>query len=177
MDLRQRLRIDLRDEEYRHAYADEQLNLSIGTQIKVIREAQDMKQVELAHKVGTQQAGISRLESANYSGWSIAVLRRLAKAFDLRLRVSFEEFGTLWNEVENFNRGSLERRQFRDDPEFSDTTVELSPLLGSGAADQALPPQIPSDKNLNKGLFLIQRQPVQSELVHSGALQSARVAL
>jgi transcriptional regulator with XRE-family HTH domain len=118
MDLRQRLQIDLCDEEYRHAYADEHLNLSIGTQIKVIREEQRMKQAELAEKIGTKQAGISRLESANYNGWSIAILRRLAQAFDLRLRVSFEEFGTLWTEVEGFSRETLTRMEFKKDPEF-----------------------------------------------------------
>lgn len=117
-NLRQRLRIDLRDKKYRHAYADEQLNLSIATQIKVIREQQGMTQADLAKKVGTEQSGISRLESANYDGWSIAALRRLERAFDLRLRVSFEEFGTLWKEVGDFDRQSLERCRFEDDSEF-----------------------------------------------------------
>src|SRR6266571_1352039 len=104
MTLRQQLKHSLQDEEYRHAYADEHLNLSIATQTKVIREQQGMTQEELAVKIGTKQAGVSRLESANYSGWSTAALRRLARAFDLRLRVSFEEFGTLWREVKTFNR-------------------------------------------------------------------------
>jgi ribosome-binding protein aMBF1 (putative translation factor) len=82
MTLRQQLRVSLQDSEYRHAYADEQLNLSIGTQIKVLREQQEMTQEQLAAKIGTKQAGISRLESANYAGWSIAALRRVAQALD-----------------------------------------------------------------------------------------------
>jgi transcriptional regulator with XRE-family HTH domain len=119
MNLRQRLQISLKDEEYRNAYADEQLNLHIGTQIKVVREQQGMTQSELAQKLGTKQAGISRLESANYDGWTIGILRKLAKAFDLRLCVSFEEFGSLWKEVEEFRRETLQRRKFSADPEFS----------------------------------------------------------
>ena len=120
MSLRSRLKNQLRDRQFRHAYADEQLNLSIATQIKVIRENQKMSQATLAGKIGTKQAGISRIESANYDGWSIAILRRLAEAFDLRLRVSFEEFGTLWKEVDDFSRESLVRKEFKEDPEFKD---------------------------------------------------------
>lgn len=129
MSLRKRLKKQLRDRQFRHAYADEHLNLSISTQIKTIREKQRMSQAVLAERIGTQQTGVSRIESVNYSGWSIAVLRRLAEAFDLRLRVSFEEFGTLWKEVDTFSRESLERRGFADDPEFKETT-EVQASIG-----------------------------------------------
>jgi transcriptional regulator with XRE-family HTH domain len=94
------------------------LNLRIATQIKVLREQQKLSQKDLAEKLGTKQTAISRLESANYSRWSVRVLKRLAKAFDLRLRISFEEFGTLWREVDEFSREELERRPFKEDPEF-----------------------------------------------------------
>jgi|SRR5665213_1515144 len=124
MSLRKRLKKQLENRQFRHAYADEHLNLSIGTQIKTIREKQEMSQAALAEMVGTKQAGISRIESANYNGWSIALLRRLAEAFDLRLKVSFEEFGTLWKEVDDFSRASLERRKFDDDPEFKESANE-----------------------------------------------------
>ncbi len=123
MSLRNRLKRQLRNREFRHAYADEHLNLSISTQIKTIREKQEMSQAALAQKIGTKQAGISRIESANYDGWSVALLRRLAEALDLRLRVSFEEFGTLWEEVDEFSRESLERRKFDEDPEFEESTA------------------------------------------------------
>jgi transcriptional regulator with XRE-family HTH domain len=123
MSLRNRLKRQLRNRQFRHAYADEHLNLSISTQIRAIREKQEMSQTALAEKIGTKQAGISRIESANYDRWSIALLRRLAEAFDLRLRVSFEEFGTLWKEVDTFGRESLERRTFEEDPEFIEATA------------------------------------------------------
>jgi transcriptional regulator with XRE-family HTH domain len=123
MSLRNRLKRQLRNRQFRHAYADEHLNLSISTQIKAIREMEKMSQTALAEKIGTKQTGISRIESANYDRWSIALLRRLAEAFDLRLRVSFEEFGTLWKEVDTFSRESLERRTFDYDPEFKEATA------------------------------------------------------
>ena len=129
MSLRNRLKRQLRDRQFRHAYADEQLNLCISTQIKVIREKQNMSQATLAGKIGSKQTGVSRIESANYEGWSIALLRRLAEAFDLRLRVSFEEFGTLWEEVDNFNRESLQRREFEKDPEFEESSATAQTMI------------------------------------------------
>lgn len=136
MSLRNRLKRQLRNREFRHAYADEQLNLSIGTQIKVIREQQELSQTALAEMVGTKQAGISRAESANYDGWSIALLRRIALAFDLRLKVTFEEFGTLWNEVDEFGRESLQRRKFEHDPEFQPATALAQ---AAGVAQRLVP--------------------------------------
>ena len=105
----------LRDPEYRHAYADEHLNLTLSTQIKVLREQRKLSQSKLARDMNTQQAGVSRLESIDYSRWSISTLRKLAKAFDLRLKVTFEEFGTLWSEVVLSDRKNLERASFDDD--------------------------------------------------------------
>ncbi len=118
MTTREKLRKDLTDSEYRHAYADENLNLVIASQIRILREQQGLSQRDLAEKLGTKQAGVSRLESADYRGWSVRVLKKLAEAFDLRLRISFEEFGTLWKEVEHFSRENLQRKPFSEDLEF-----------------------------------------------------------
>jgi transcriptional regulator with XRE-family HTH domain len=162
----------LRNEQFRHAYADEHLNLSIATQIKAIREKQRLTQATLAERIGTKQTGISRIESANYSRWSIAVLRRLAEAFDLRLRVSFEEFGTLWREVDDFSRESLERREFKQDPEFEESAdaappmaaaasngVPVEALLGHVAAASAADLRFPAEQS-HDDYPLPQRRPV-----------------
>jgi len=150
VSLRERLKRDLKDKEFRHAYADEHLNLSISTQIKVIREMQNLSQAALAEKVGTQQAGISRVESANYEGWSIGFLRKLAEAFDLRLRVSFEEFGTLWREVDIFGREFLKRRKFQEDPEFKapDKEAARRNVLRLLNTDTALEPRFDEDSTI-----------------------------
>jgi transcriptional regulator with XRE-family HTH domain len=134
MTLREQLRVNLKDNEYRHAYSDEHLNLSISTQIKVLREQQNLTQAQLAEKIGTKQAGVSRLESANYTSWSIAALRKVAQALDLRLRVSFEEFGSLWREVADFSRESLQRRTFAEDPEFQQPVEERHKIRRKRAA-------------------------------------------
>jgi transcriptional regulator with XRE-family HTH domain len=97
------------DEEIAHAYADEFLNMSIATQVRVLREERILTQEQLGNLAGMKQERISVLENVNYSSWSINSLRKLAKAFDVRLKVSFETFGSLIADMNNFNRGALER--------------------------------------------------------------------
>ncbi len=113
----------IRDEEYRNSYAQSFMNSYVAAQIKVLREKQEMTQQQLAEKIGTKQAGISRLENVNYSAWKVETLRKLARAFHVRLKISFEEFGTLPDEVEGFSRAGLARRKFEEDPVFSDVPV------------------------------------------------------
>ena len=76
-----------------------------------------MSQQELADAIGTKKSGISRLENANYSSWKVETLRKLARAFGVRLRISFEEFGTLIPEIEGLEK-RLRPRKFEDDPVF-----------------------------------------------------------
>ncbi len=106
------------DPEYRFAYAEDFLNTSIATQIRVLREQRKMTQVDLALDIGSKQAGVSRLENVNYSAWKTETLRKLARAFDVRLRISFETFGTLLDDDARFSRESLQRPKFEDDPTF-----------------------------------------------------------
>lgn len=127
-DLVDKLKNAFKSKEYRHAYADEFLNTSIATQIKVLREQQQRKwtQAELGNRVNPlmRQTRISVMENVNYSSWSINTLRKLAEAFDLRLRVSFESFGSLVEEIEQFNRTALERDSFENDPVFTEKEEE-----------------------------------------------------
>ena len=49
-----------------------------------------MTQAALAEKCDMKQSALSRLESADYSGWSFKTLRRVAEALDARLQISIE---------------------------------------------------------------------------------------
>jgi transcriptional regulator with XRE-family HTH domain len=113
-----KLRKDFEDKEYRHAYADEFLNAWIATQIKVLREQRGWSQEELAENAEMLQPRISALENVNYSSWSVKTLRRLAEAFDLTLRISFESFGNRIKDFSSFDRDYLQRPSFNDDPVF-----------------------------------------------------------
>src|SRR5215211_3896266 len=112
------------DEEYRYAYTEDFLNTYIATQIKVLRDRRGMTQKDLAEAIGTKQPGIARLENVNYSNWKTETLKKIARALGVRLRISFETFGSLLEEDANFSRGALERPSFAEDPAFSDEAVE-----------------------------------------------------
>jgi len=113
-----KLRTEFMDEDYRYAYAEDFLNTYIATQLRVLREQREMSQAELADAIGTKQAGISRLENVNYDAWKTQTLRKLARALGVRLKITFETFGSLLPEASSFGRESLGRPKFEDDPAF-----------------------------------------------------------
>lgn len=117
-ELIEQLRHNFQDDEYRSAYAESFMNSYVAAQIKTLREENELTQEQLAEKIGTKQAGISRLENVNYSSWKVETLRKLARAFKVRLKITFEEFGTLPEEIEGFRREALVRLPFDKDPLF-----------------------------------------------------------
>lgn len=66
-------------------------DLAIGEQIHHARKAAGLTQKQLADRVGTTQSVISDLESAEYQGHSMPMLRRIAEALGMSVRVSFVE--------------------------------------------------------------------------------------
>jgi transcriptional regulator with XRE-family HTH domain len=109
---------EFQDKQYRESYADDFLNTYVASQIRVIREQRGMSQQDLADAIGTQQAGISRIENVNYSGWNVKTLKKIAHAVDCRLHISFETYGSLLEENVGFKRGLLQRPGFKEDPKF-----------------------------------------------------------
>ena len=124
-----RMREEFQDKESRHEYANGFLNSKVATQLKVLREERGWTQQQLAEATGMQQARISVIEDIEYSSWSISTLRRYARAFDLRLDVEFKEFGTLPDDLNKFNRESLQRRSFDDDPVFHENVAASTDLV------------------------------------------------
>ncbi|MFZ5448525.1 MAG: helix-turn-helix domain-containing protein [Thermodesulfobacteriota bacterium] len=133
-DLINRVKEAFKNKTYRHAYVDEFLNVSIATQIKVLREQRGWSQAELAREAQMKQPRVSVMENVNYSSWSINSLRKLAEAFDLALCVSFESFGKRLRDIDLLNRKALERPSFDDDPDFVERREEKVT-----AASKALP--------------------------------------
>ena len=125
------LKSEMDDREFRHAYARSFMNSSIAAQIKVIREQRDMTQVELAEAIGTKQAGISRLENVNYDGWKVGTLSKIAEAYDVRLKITFEEFSTLEPEIDSYSRANLQRDSYEEGkkrartPEMNEVVSDL----------------------------------------------------
>ena len=133
-ELLNEMRKSFQDAEYRDSYAESFMNSQVAAQIKVLREDRDMTQQQLAEQIGTKQAGISRLENVNYSSWKVETLRKLARALHVRLRITFEEFGTLPSDMDAFNRNGLTRRTFEDDPVFNPAATRSEGTIARGAA-------------------------------------------
>jgi transcriptional regulator with XRE-family HTH domain len=85
----------LRDPEFAARFARAGEAWDIALQIASAREKAGLSQRELAERVGTTQQQISRLESPNYEGHSLSMLRRVAQALDVRVHFSFEPMPSL----------------------------------------------------------------------------------
>jgi len=119
-DLFQTLKVEFQDEDYRYAYAESFLNTKIAAQIKTLREQREQTQAQLAAKMGIKQPGYRRFEDINHSVWKTDSLWMIARALGVRLNISFETFGTLPEEKKKFNKESLQRPEFKDDPAFTE---------------------------------------------------------
>lgn len=62
----------------------------VALQIAALRERAGLSQKDLAKRLKTSQQHISRLESPDYEGHSLANLRRVAQVLHARVRVVFE---------------------------------------------------------------------------------------
>lgn len=62
----------------------------VALQITDLRRQAGLSQKELAKLLKTSQQQISRLESPDYEGHSLSMLRRVAEALHARVRVVFE---------------------------------------------------------------------------------------
>lgn len=139
-EIRERLLRRFRAPDYRHAYFEEFLNSLVSTQIRILREREEMSQEELAAKVGTTQSGISRIESPEYSSWRVETLRKIARAFDMALSVKFVSFGDAIDDIEQFGEDRLIRPAFKDDPAFGEgpaSSVQTSRVVVDIASSNA----------------------------------------
>jgi transcriptional regulator with XRE-family HTH domain len=113
---------ELKGEESRYAYADTVTNAFLTGQIKALQKARGLTQEELAERVHTQQSGISRWMNSGFSTCKVETLRKFARAYGVRLRISFESFGTLPTDINGFTEERLAPPRFEDDLAFKEST-------------------------------------------------------
>lgn len=106
---------EFNDKEYAHAYMDEFSNMTIAAQIKVLREQRGLTQKELAEASNMKQERVCALEDVDYDAWTIKTLRKLAKAFDLTVKISFEKFSSGIMDVSKINSETLKRTSREED--------------------------------------------------------------
>jgi len=81
-DLKRRLK----DPEFRRLWKESETEYQLARKLIEKRLAQEISQRELAKRVKTTQAVISRIESMN-SNPSLVLLKRVAEALDCRLNI------------------------------------------------------------------------------------------
>lgn len=85
--------------EARDAYVQAEVVTALAMQIRAIRMQRNWSQAELAKKMGTTQAAVSRLEDPSYGRLSIKTLLDLSRVFDTGLRVQFISTITMLHET------------------------------------------------------------------------------
>jgi len=70
-------------------HEEELESLAIGQQIYDLRHAAGLSQRELGELVGTTASSICRLESADYEGHSLPMLRKIAYVLGQRIEIRF----------------------------------------------------------------------------------------
>ena len=89
MDWDTHKKILLKDPKFRKAYEESRLEYEIARAVIRARIKKGLTQKQLANKLNTKQSVISRVESANTTP-SLSLLKRLAQALDISLRVQFK---------------------------------------------------------------------------------------
>ena len=85
------LRKEMKSPRFAQVFRKELSRNRLAEQIALLREKQGWTQAELAHKVGTTQSGIARLENPNYRNYSLKMLEKVAAVLKARLVVGLEE--------------------------------------------------------------------------------------
>jgi transcriptional regulator with XRE-family HTH domain len=80
----------LRDPDFAERFKRAGEAWDVALQLAALREKAGLSQKDLARKLKTSQQQISRLESPDYEGHSLSMLRRVAKLLHARVRVVLE---------------------------------------------------------------------------------------
>jgi len=83
-DLQKHLEESLKDEEFKQEWDKLELRYSVITQLIKIRKTYNLSQAQLAEKLNTTQAVISRIENGTVN-IGIDFIEKLAKAFDKKI--------------------------------------------------------------------------------------------
>ena len=87
--IKKHLKESLRDPEFKKAWEESEAEYLLARQVIKKRLAKKMSQRDLAKKIKTSQAAISRIEAMRGNP-SLSLLKRIAKALDASVQVSFK---------------------------------------------------------------------------------------
>jgi transcriptional regulator with XRE-family HTH domain len=76
-----------RSPKYRRVFLETQRQIDLAVLVREMRESAGLTQKQLAERADTTQSVIARLEDAEYTGHSLALLRRIAAACNVDLKL------------------------------------------------------------------------------------------
>ncbi len=85
--LEDHLNKSLKDPEFKKAWEESETDYILACKLIEARLAKKFSQRDLAQKIGTSQAAISRIEAMNGNP-SLSLLKRIADALNTRLQIS-----------------------------------------------------------------------------------------
>ncbi len=85
LGIAERLRTDA---TFRARYLRAWARTEVANQIREMRQRRQMRQQDVARKTGTGQSAISRIEKADYEGWTFKTLLKIAEVLDARLEIA-----------------------------------------------------------------------------------------
>ena len=89
---KERLQLRHKDDvEYKKLVSKAKEELGIAQQLYDQRKKAGLTQKQLAARVNTTPSVISRLEDADYDGHSLKMLKKIAVALNLRLKIKLEK--------------------------------------------------------------------------------------
>jgi transcriptional regulator with XRE-family HTH domain len=116
----------LKSQAYRLRLFRSQAQDEIAMQIRALRLKRGFqRQVDFARRCGLQQSAVSRIEQADYQGWTFKTLLKVAEALDARLRITFEPAERVIAEY-----GRREEESFGDWSEVSSESSQVRPISG-----------------------------------------------
>ena len=80
---------NLKDEEFKIAFDEEDVFARLALQIAKERKDLGLSQKEIAEYFDTSQQAISRLENKKYEGYTLKTLLKLAHVFKKKLEIKF----------------------------------------------------------------------------------------
>lgn len=78
------------DERFRNRYLRRWAQNEVAAEIRKLRKQRKMLQADVAKLAKTGQSAISRIEKAEYDGWTFKTLLTIGESLRARLRITFE---------------------------------------------------------------------------------------
>jgi len=89
-DFQKLLDEELKNPRVAAAFREEKEAIRLAEKIHTLRKELGLTQEELAERLGTTQSVVARLENESYSGHSIKMLKRLARALNATLIIDLK---------------------------------------------------------------------------------------